>query len=35
VLKARIKAILPNADSLILAIESAFQNMNYHKKTSN
>lgn len=31
VLKARIKAILPNADSLIHAIESAFQNMHYHK----
>jgi transposase len=31
VLKARIKAILKNADSFIAAIESAFHKMNYHK----
>ena len=32
ILKAKIKAILPHADSLIHAIESAFHKMNYHKK---
>lgn len=32
ILKARIKAILPGADSLIHAIEHVFQNMQYHRK---
>ncbi len=32
ILKAKIRAILPGAESFIAAIESAFQKMNYHKK---
>lgn len=32
ILKAKIRAILPDADSLIHAIETAFQKMVYHKK---
>lgn len=32
ILKAKIKAILPDCEDLIAAIERTFQSMNYHKK---
>ena len=34
ILKAKIKAIMPEQKQLSNAIESAFKNMNYHKKTN-
>lgn len=33
ILKAKIKAIMPKCDNLIEAIENAFCNMKYHKKS--
>ena len=34
ILKAKIKAIMPEQKQLSNAIESAFKNMNYHKETN-